>query len=762
MTSDLKRNLLKRIFYFFPFQLVFVHIKSNFGLLLSWIIITGIVNGTFFSSFGAHNLFLNPEYLGQVNWLSHFILGFSIGGFIMAFNIASYILNGIRFPIIATLNRPFSKFCLNNFIIPLSFLIYFLYKLINYQQTLEFASTVELIKNISGFILGVFLFVFLTLSYFLSTNKSFTSLFGNTTLEKKNKARPIGDLFTRKEPWYGFLARKQGGNIETYLLHPFKIALARDIKHYDRKMLETVFAQNHVNATIFELAIIASIVFFGIYSETPVFKLPAAASIMLLITMILMLVSAIHSWLRSWSTFVFIAALLLYNFLSQKPEYSFKSYAFGLKYSGEPAPYSNDIVKAFSRDSAQIRDDIQNHKTILENWKRKNIEFQQGKPKLVFINCSGGGLRASAWVTRVIQHLDSVSNGTFLQRTHLITGSSGGMIGAAFIRDLYFRSQQDSTISIQNQEYYYQITKDLLNSIAISFSLTDWLPRIRSFEQHGETYTKDRGYAFERQLSENTEYILDQTIGDYKLPEQEADIPLMILSPTITNDARQLLISSQPISFLTQTNFLDNLNNIGLIQSVDYHQLLKNHNPDSLSLLSALRMNATFFYVLPNIGLPTKPTLEVMDSGIRDNYGTLHTIRYITQFIDWINENTSGVVIVQIRDRYKTVDIEEHPARSLAQSILRPLQVVSETYLTVQNYNQDDVLMQMSGLLKDKISVVNFHLKRTKSDDISLSWHLTEKEKEKIQSSINEPDNQLSTKLLMRLLKIEEPSQEIK
>jgi hypothetical protein len=249
---------------------------------------------------------------------------------------------------------------------------------------------------------------------------------------------------------------------------------------------------------------------------------------------------------------------------------------------------------------------------------------------------------------------------------------------------------------------------------------------------------------------------MEKNMSDYNLPEQEADIPIMLLSPTITNDARKLLISSQPMSFLTQTDYLDNLNNVGLVESVDYHQLLANHHPDSLHFLSALRMNASFFYVLPNVSLPTEPHTEVMDAGIRDNYGTQHTLRYIAHFIDWINENTSGVVIIQIRDRYKTVDILPQENKSLIESIKRPVSVVSDNYLTMQTYNQDEMLMHLSGLLKNKISVVNFQLKRTSKDNIALSWHLTNKDKKRIYRSIYEPENQVSTKIIQRLLELEQ------
>ena len=106
--------LFRKIFYFFPVQLVFVHLKNNPILIGVWFIIIALFTRMVSEKYGIPFLYLTPEYLGEVSFLSYAIIGFSIGGFIMAFNISSYITNGHRFPFIATLSRPFIKYSLNN------------------------------------------------------------------------------------------------------------------------------------------------------------------------------------------------------------------------------------------------------------------------------------------------------------------------------------------------------------------------------------------------------------------------------------------------------------------------------------------------------------------------------------------------------------------------------------------------------------------------------------------------------------------------
>src|SRR4051794_11020576 len=120
------RRLSKRFFYSFPIQLVIVLLKANQILLLYWLILFEWVLGNLSQRFGIPFLFLDPEYMSEVGFRSFFIMGFTAGCFIMVFNVSSYIINGSRFPFIATLARPFMKYTINNFIVPVAFILVYL------------------------------------------------------------------------------------------------------------------------------------------------------------------------------------------------------------------------------------------------------------------------------------------------------------------------------------------------------------------------------------------------------------------------------------------------------------------------------------------------------------------------------------------------------------------------------------------------------------------------------------------------------------
>ena len=70
----------------------------------------------------------------------------------------------------------------------------------------------------------------------------------------------------------------------------------------------------------------------------------------------------------------------------------------------------------------------------LNNWKRRQRET---KPVMVIINFSGGGTRAASFAFNVLQKLDKDLGGELMQKTFLMCGASGGILGAAYYRELY-------------------------------------------------------------------------------------------------------------------------------------------------------------------------------------------------------------------------------------------------------------------------------------------------------------------------------------
>ncbi|MBS1567762.1 MAG: patatin-like phospholipase family protein, partial [Bacteroidetes bacterium] len=131
------KQTLRAIFYSFAVQLVLLHFKKFQVLLLFWLVLFGAVGGTFMKAFGVDSLYLAPEYLGRVDMLSTAIVGISVGIFIMSWNITTFILFCRHFKFLATTTRPFLKYCINNSIIPLAFLLFYFFNAVDFDKNRE-------------------------------------------------------------------------------------------------------------------------------------------------------------------------------------------------------------------------------------------------------------------------------------------------------------------------------------------------------------------------------------------------------------------------------------------------------------------------------------------------------------------------------------------------------------------------------------------------------------------------------------------------
>jgi len=753
------KQMLRRVFYFFPFQLLFLHLKTNHLLLIFWAIFYGIVSRTVALKYGIPYLFLDPEYMGRVDFWSYIILGFSCGGFIMAFNISSYIINAFRFPFLATLSRPFVKYAMNNTIIPVVFVLFYIYNIYMFQTESEFLDASEVLIDIAGFILGIILNVFISLGYFLSTNKDIFKMFGmdvgKQPAKKDNPVSAAKGIFHRQIEWGSPDGRTREWHVETYLGTSLQLRLARGSQHYDNEMLMQVFKQNHMNAAFFEVLVILSLLVFGLFRETDLFAIPAGASVFLLCSMLLMLSSALYSWLRGWVTTLFIFMLLLVNFFSKYDLLNYRNKAYGMDYDTIPAQYDYEHMQPPLIGSKQYEADVSHTLDILNNWRQKNSvnsNQRHQKPKLVMINASGGGIRSFLWTLYSMQYADSVLGGQLLEHTMFITGSSGGMIGAAYLRELQLREKLGIIPSIYNKKYATNASRDLLNPVALTIAVNDLFLRLQTFKDGENEYIKDRGYAFERQLNINTDYMLNKRLRDYKAAEDESLIPMLILTPSISNDGRRMFISPQPMSYLINQQPSSNFRSDPMPEGIEFSRFFEAQNAGNLQFTTALRMSATFPYIMPTVTLPSEPIVEVIDAGLRDNFGVKTSIKLMHTFKDWINTNTSGIVLIQIRDSHKKFPIEKNPLRTILQSFISPVGSVYENLFHVQDYNHDALYEYTSTWFEGQVDVIDLQMRNEGKAKISLSWHLTTREKRRVMESIMLPENQEAIQKLRELL----------
>lgn len=745
----------RKVVYFFPLQLLLVQIKKNHVLLAFWFLVIGLVSRKLAAKYGLPYLFLNPEYLDEVGFLSAFLVGISVGGLIMAYNIASYIMNAFRFPFLATLSNPFMKFCLNNSFFPLLFIVVYSVTLINFQMDDQFKSLGFAMTLWAGLMLGIAFFIFLSLGYFFRTNKDLYRLFNVHTADTPSERKITSKVMMKGNlDWKALNESDRDWTVETYLSSPLKIRMARGYAHYDKDKLIGVFKQNHTNAAVYEIAVVISLLVFGFFRDVPLFAIPAGATLLLLLTMYLMLTSALYNWLRGWSTAVFLALLILLNVLFATPWFNVKNYAYGMNYRGQRVIYESRSVERLCRDSMQFAKDYKGMLETLDAWRKKNSvnSLKKGrKPKLVIINATGGGMRSMLWAFHSLSVTDSLLKGELMNHTALISGASGGMIGAAYMRQIYLDRLMGRTTP-GNAALHDSISRDILNPLVFTMAVNDLFLRLEKVKFASGKYKKDRGWAFENKLNENAGGRFSGRLCDYARAEKDAIIPMMVFSPNIINDGRKLYITSQDASWLTYPLHTDNLQINRLTEGIEFRRVFRNQWADSVRFLSVLRMNATFPVIMPTVNLPSVPEVNVVDAGGRDNFGVETTLKFLFTFRNWVETNTSGVLVVQVRDRYKKVPDDPRGNQSLVEAIAGPVQSLYDNIFNVQDFAQDQLWQYSSLWLDIPVEVVDLQLKNQKPDKISLSWHLTEKEKKKVLASIDLPENKEAIARIRALL----------
>lgn len=737
------KQAARHIFYSFPIQLVVLHVKRNHFLLLFWLVLFGVVTYVAGDRYGIPLLFLDPEYLGQVSFLSFFLLGFAFGAFLMIWNVTSYILHARHFPFLATLSRPFGVYCLNNSLIPLTFLFVYLSALFIFQRNEGLQNWSLIFWRIGGLLSGVVLLISLSMAYFFSTNKNIFQVLG---VQVGDEELPLPD----GEPSWEEKHHHQELKVHYYVNHQLVIKRTRQVGHYPASLILGVYRQHHLNALFIELAALLLIIVLAHLIDYPLFRIPAGCSILLLFSISIMIIGAISFWLKTWKVFVSVMVIVLLDFLIGMNLLQYRNRAFGIDYELEKPLYSVATIREMNSPEHIRNDSLQTIKT-LNNWRKK---FPTNEPpKIVFINCSGGGLRAGMFVMDALQTADSISQGKLMEHSVLMTGASGGMIAASYFRELYMQEKLGNPIELYGEEYLNKISADLLNAISYTLVVNDLFYPWQSYRLNGKHYRKDRGYIFEKALHENTDSIMYKTVHQYREAEVNATIPMLLFSPTIINDERKLFIGAQAHSYLGVPFLQGGNHSLTEMDGVDIHYLLGKEQASSMLLTSALRMSCTFPYILPNVHLPTTPEIEVMDAGIRDNFGIESSVRFIMFFRDWIAANTSGVVVVNLRGMEQEMPVRDGVSKGVFEKLFSPIGNIYLNWIEVQDYQNDFQLYYLQTILQSPLEVVTIGYQPLEgSKRASLSLHLTEREKVDVRRSVASEENQKAMEFVRSLL----------
>ncbi len=740
------KRAFRSVYYFLPVQLLLLHFRKYQLLLVFWLILLLTITGRFASHFGASSLFLAPEYSGSINFLSMFLLGCAMCVFIMTWHITTFIIHSKRIPYMGATRLAFVVYTFNNSIIPLSFLTFFSFVTVHFQWYNEHYSVKDIILLQLGFYLGILIIILVSFVYFFRVSKDFFK----TVLSKITNPSRIRGII----PYDSLDYEIDILPAQSYLSADLKIESVSDLQPYHPRVMNTILRRHHRNVIFAALFSYMLLLVSGVFMDIPLLRVPAGASFLLFFSIILGVAGAFKYFLKSWEALGVVILFVVLSVLVSYKIFDLRSAAYGLNYKQDPSEQPEYNYKTlhsiFSKE--KYYSDKKGEEARLLRWKNKTAG-DTAKPPLVIISVSGGGSRSAYWTFHALQYLDSITNGRLFKNTVLITGASGGMIGAAYWRSVHDAYSRGILKDRYNPRYQNNMGKDLLNSIIFSLVSVDLVSPFNGITLAGYSYSRDRGYAMEQEMIRNTEGMFDKNLGYFKEREASGTIPMLLINGTIVNDGRKLLVASQPVSYLTQPEF-----SIGetapIIDAVDFSSFYSGQNPYNLRLTSALRMNATFPFILPVVKLPSRPRMNIMDAGLSDNFGIDLSSRYLFALRDWIKANTSDAILLQIRDTRENDVSSSSDESSLANMITDPVFVIQNKWEALQSYAQDYLKdFSKSSDIGNLHFVTLQYVPKQSKKVAALNFHITQKEKEDLFMSVYNQENKAAIDTLVKYIR---------
>lgn len=738
-------------FHSMPVRLIAIQLRQHPFLIAGWFFIFGVLNGNIGKGFGAQAQLIEPEYLDEVGFLSFFIVGMALGSFIFSHIITLYINMSYKFHFLVMRRAPFFTFCLNNLPIPAAFFTLYMVLYTRYQMQHYGSFTGETWERLAGLFCGVLLIFFALSGAFFATTKNIFRYFGDSIQREFERQKNIRRL--------RFLVSKAKDSVRTpyqvdnYLgLIPFGFRKIDHEKTPDLSKVMQVLNQNHGNLLFLQVLFLLLIVSLGYFSAIPAFQIPTGASGLVTISLFIMIGGALTFWVRKMGFLTFLLFFFLVYGYSKIDFLKERHCAPGLNYQVKPTPYTWENIHTLSQNKENPAADHAQTLQMLNNWK---VRYQQKygserKPKAVFMCTTGGGLRATIWSLTALQALDSLTNGRITDELRLMTGASGGMFGFAYFRELMLKKQKGEISTFMHPQFAANASKDVLNRVFIQ-AMTDVVFPNQSLTEGKKRYDKEKGWAFDEEVMTHMPEFRGRRLGHYRKWEMQGLIPQMILSPAIANQGKNLYVSALGVSYLANTQQLPGSYTTKL-PGIEFRRFFANHDPDSLWFVTALRMNATFPYILPLVSLPSQPEMFVLDAGTIDNFGISTAVKYLYEFREWFAENTESVLLVSVRDTEKEDKIADVKSDNILGQLANPIGGSYYSLMQVGDASMDYMLEGMKDWYKGPVNVISFEYPfNTLKNPAVLSFRLTEYEKKDIPVQLQTPHNQESIKFVKKL-----------
>ena len=380
--------------------------------------------------------------------------------------------------------------------------------------------------------------------------------------------------------------------------------------------------------------------------------------------------------------------------------------------------------------------------TALNAWRGQSA-FKDCLPGLVVLSASGGGIRAALWSGVVLTGLETRWP-EFPSRLRLITGASGGMLGAA---EWTATLPGPPELQLHPQTVRDRVLDELelggLKAVSSGLILRDLLPPPLRWGQ-------DRGRRLESAW-EAYSPLLANPLANLAPGERAGWRPSLVLTPTVVEDGRFLVISNLDLEPLLQSEGppASDANMPLAIQGIQLFDYL----PDAwgtLPLSTAVRLQANFPYVLPSTEVPGFKSghLRVVDAGYRDDWGIEVATAWIASNRAWLAKNTSGVLLIQVRDKPSDWRLEPPLDKRgwLARGfdgLATPLEGLARAWERTAAFRNDEMVAELGRTMNNVsanpfFTTVIFELEQHVAP---LTWSLTAAEATKIRGGLSSAKN---------------------
>jgi hypothetical protein len=146
--------------------------------------------------------------------------------------------------------------------------------------------------------------------------------------------------------------------------------------------------------------------------------------------------------------------------------------------------------------------------------------------------------------------------------------------------------------------------------------------------------------------------------------------------------------------------------------------------------------------------------MNLMDAGLRDNFGAETAMRYIQNIRPWAKKNGRRIVYLQIRDTREHEVFPPTDQATLGAMITDPLTVIQHKWEPFQSYTHNYLrdAAQPAGDTAFRVITLQY-MPRVENQSATLNFHLSQREKDDLAASIFHPQNRTATAEMMRLLK---------